>query len=150
MNRYKNMGRPASNQRMDGMWEQQCWISFTVFGATHCHPHGIFFERELVNFSKTIPYHFLAVSTTGKTKTKCQRALSLLLAYCNQHYSHDNPGVILHNGVVQVESSEVHDGCTLKRWDTCSSGVLKVTSGCFWESTKEATYSPQQTWASLA
>lgn len=30
-------------------------------------------------------------------------------------YSHDNPGMILHDGVVQVESSEVHEGCALTR-----------------------------------
>lgn len=30
-------------------------------------------------------------------------------------YSHDNPGMVLHDGVVQVEPSEVHEGCALPR-----------------------------------
>lgn len=34
--------------------------------------------------------------------------------FTDQQYLHDNPGVVLHDGVAQVESPEVHEGCTLQ------------------------------------
>lgn len=61
----------------------------------------------------------------------------------NLLYSHDNTGVILHNGVVQVESSEVHDCCTLQRWDTYGSHIVLWHSGhtgAMWWRWAESTY----------
>lgn len=34
--------------------------------------------------------------------------------FTDQQYLHDNPGVVLHDGVAHVESPEVHEGCTLQ------------------------------------
>lgn len=63
-------------------------------------------------------------------------------------YSHDNPGVVLHDGVVQVESSEVHDGCTLHRWHTRVRYLQAIRSYFPYTHTQEeSAYIQQRTWA---
>lgn len=65
---------------------------------------------------------------TAYSKTLCMTLLLFntisLPLLMSRRYSHDNPRVVLHNGIVEVESPEVHDGCALHRWDTRCSGVF--------------------------
>lgn len=65
-------------------------------------------------------------------------------------HSHDDPGVVLHDGVVQVESPEVHDGRALRRWDsrwgTHQHTGSRVTSLCHTQRNNEE-HTPLQIWA---
>lgn len=60
----------------------------------------------------TIICKYVIIQKNGSVLTATSLVVHLSARW---RYSHDNPGMILHDGVVQVESSEVHEGCALQR-----------------------------------